>query len=395
MPTGTKAIKDGGWLAHNSGNSRIYGSRGNKQLDFFAYDPAGDSWSRRANWLLGTEGKPPSKGSAGCADGAGIIYATKGNSRQGFHAYYANGDSWRQKKDVPLGLSNKNVKGGTDIVWAYKGAVGSPYLLKGLKNEFYRYDVAGDSWQTLSPAPVGGNVKWDKGSWLAYDDANKKIYAHKAKYHEFYRYDVESGLWSGALAAMPIPGSAGSKKSKDGGCGTYVNGSVFALKGGGTVEFWKYDLAGDSWGERTSMPLGTAGKRAKSGADVVTDGTVLYATKGNKSNEFWMYTPDALWLMRHAVGDGLTAGRVAMDDCRIVTIAPNPLAAGFATVRLSSRRAPFSLRIYDAAGRCVQSAVCSPGPEMALDVRCLRPGVYLVRLSGQGFAESQKLVVQR
>jgi hypothetical protein len=266
--------------------------------------------------------------------------------------------------------------------------------LKGYKNEFYRYDVDGDSWQTLSPAPVGGNQKWDKGSWLAYDGVNKKIYAHKAKYHEFYRYSPDGDSWSGALVAMPIAGSAGSKKSKDGGCGTYINSSIYALKGGGTWEFWKYTISSNSWVEKEQMPPGTSGKKVKAGADIVTVGTVLYATKGNKTDEFYLYVPGA-YVFSLPGHDGVMAGATAMPQGMVIS--PNPLAAGFAVLRYSLPKAgAAALSVYDVTGQTVmQRALAGRGGIVNLDLRHLANGVYLAKLTSDGFVSTQKLVVQR
>ncbi len=395
MPSGAKPVKDGGWLAYDLGTRLVYASRGNKQPDFFSWNPVNDSWKALSPWPTGTEGKMPSKGSAGCADGNGVVYATKGNNKSGFWKYYANGDSWRQKKDVPLGVSNKKVKGGTDIVWAYKGSVGSPYLLKGYKNEFYRYDTGGDSWQTLAPAPVGVNQKWDKGSWLAYNDVSKKIYAFKAKYHEFYRYSPDGDSWSAALRAMPVPGSAGSRKAKDGCCGTYINGSIYALKGANTREFWKYSVATDSWAEKETIPTGTMKKKVKSGADIVTAGLSLYATKGNKSNELWQYVPGA-FLFEAPRHDGVLAGRTVM--AQGMSISPNPLVGGFAVLHYSLPQAGAAeLSVYNVVGQSVMARKLVAGRSgiVNLDLRHLSNGVYLVKFSSEGFANSQKLVVQR
>ena len=399
MPAGGKPIKDGGWLAYDAGKARIYASRGNKQPDFFAYTPLGDSWTPLAPWLPGVEGKLPGKGSVGCADGDGVIYATKGNNKSGFWKYDVATNAWTQKKDVPLGPSNKKVKGGTDITWAYKRSVGAPYLLKGYKNEFYRYDVAGDSWNRLAPAPVGGNQKWDKGSWLASDGAHT-IYAHKAKYMEFYSYDTEADSWSGPLTPMPVAGSGGSKKAKDGSCGVLLLGGwgIGALKGGNTQEFWqcKFTTDGNSWAEKETLPKGSFKKKVKAGADIVTVGGVLYATKGNKSNELWMYIPSGS-VYAAPRRDGVVAGRLAIDDCRLV-IAPNPLVAGFVHLAVGgiSLSRPALVRLYDAAGRCV--GVWKPilrNGSTDLDLRHLAAGVYVVRIVADGFTAAQKLVVQR
>jgi hypothetical protein len=395
MPTGAKAIKDGGWLAYDASKARVYASRGNKRLDFFAYAPDGDSWKALAPWLLGTEGKPPTKGSVGCADGSGIIYATKGNNKQGFYKYDATANAWVQKRDVPLGLSNKKVKGGTDVVWAYKGSTGSPYLLKGYKNEFYRYDVNVDSWKTLSPAPVGSSMRYNPGSWLAYDDVNRRIYAFKAKYHEFYSYNIDKDSWSAALTPMPRAGSAGTKKAKDGSCGTYTGGSVYALKGGNTWEFWKYSIASNSWAEKEQIPLGVNKKKVKAGADIVTAVGALYATKGNKTDELWMYVPGG-FLFEAPRHDGMVAGKTVI--AQGMSISPNPPAGGFAALRYSLPKAGAAeLSVYDVAGQRVVAQALAAGRNgiVNLDLRHLSNGVYLVKLTAEGFAATQKLVVQR
>jgi hypothetical protein len=400
MPAGAKAIKDGGWLAYDVSKARIYASRGQKQPDFFVYVPVGDYWGARAPWLPGTEGKLPGKGSAGCADGNGIIYATKGNNKSGFYKYDANADVWTQLKDVPLGLSNKKVKGGTDIVWALKGGVGYPYLLKGYKNEFYRYDTGEDSWQTLAPAPVGSNQKWDKGSWLAYDGVST-IYAHKAKYHELWKYDTETDAWDPtALVAMPIPGSAGSKKSKDGGCGTYLGAAIYALKGGNTQEFWKYTVATNSWVEKETIPaVGVTGKKkkVKAGADIVALGTDLYATKGNKANELWMYTPGAFAAVPMPEREGVTSSSFLVPRSSFI-VSPNPLASGFVVLRYGLPKAGVAwLRVYNVTGQTVmtQTLVAGRSGVVNVDLRHLSNGVYVVRFASEGFECSQKLVVQR
>jgi hypothetical protein len=395
MPAGAKPVKDGGWLAYDAGTARAYAARGNKQPDFFAYSPLRDSWKALGMWPVGTEGKQPSKGSVGCADGSGHVYATKGNNTQGFWRYSADGDSWRQKANVPLGPSNKKVKGGTDLAWAYRSGTGYPYLLKGYRNEFWRYHPAGDSWHSLPAAPVGASLKWDKGSWLAYDGA-RKIYAFKAKYHEFYAYDTEKDSWGPALQAMPIPGSAGSKKAKDGSCGAWTSMGIYALKGGNTQEFWLYSTAGNSWAEKETIPKGPGGKKVKAGSDLVAVNTVLYALKGNRTNELWMYRPSGL--TAPAPGrDGVLAG-VSAARSPSFEVTPNPLRSGFLHLAVggASLVRPADVRMYDATGRCAgQWKPLLRNGQADLDARNLAAGIYVVRLVSGDLAGTQKLVVQR
>jgi uncharacterized repeat protein (TIGR01451 family) len=395
LPSG-KEVDAGGWLAYDSSSQSIYAAKGNKTADFYRYDPIGNVWTDLSAWPDGTEREKPSDGAAACADGNGIIYAAKGNNTRGFWKYDATKDSWYQKADVPLGASKKKVRGGTDIVWTGNSGAGCAYLLKGFENEFYRYDPDGDYWEALADAPSGANRKWDKGSWLAYDGANT-IYAHRAEHNELYAYDLTGGTWSAALAGMPLVGRSGKKeKSGDGGCGAYVDGSVYALKGGKTQEIWKYTIATNSWSEEDTMPRGASDKSVGAGADIVTAGARLYATKGNKSNELWQFLPRS-FLFGELPPGGVQAGRLAAGEWRLA-ISPNPLAAGFVHLAIggTSLSRPAMVRLYDVAGRCV--GVWKPllrNGAADLDVRRLAAGVYLVRVEADGFTATQKLVVQR
>jgi len=400
MPAGAKPMKDGAWLAYDESNGRMFGSRGNKQPDFYAYAPDGDSWGARAPWPLGVEGKMPHKGSAGCTDGNGHTYAVKGNNTTGFYRYDDATNVWTRLRDIPLGPSNKRVKSGTDIEWALRNGVGMPFLMKGNRNEFFRYNVAADSWEDMKPAPLGQNVKWDKGSWLAYDAANNQLFAFKAKYMEFYSYDPDNDAWSAALAPMPIVGSTGSKKAKDGSCGAYLDGCIYALKGGNTQQFFRYTVATNSWVEMETIPRGIFKKKVNAGGDDVAAGTVIYATKGNKTNELWKYTPGDTALFAPPRRDGVAASGVSSVECR-VSIAPNPLASGFATVSftrpLESSNPRILLSIYSVTGQRVMAQAFAIGRSGAvdLDLRHLSNGVYLVKLETGGFTTQQKLVVQR
>jgi hypothetical protein len=194
---------------------------------------------------------------------------------------------------------------------------------------------------------------------------------------------------------MPIPGSAGSKKSKDGGCGTYLNTKIYALKGGNTAELWRYHVNGDSWGELASMPLGTSGKKVKAGADVVSDGSVLYATKGNKQNELWMYVPGA-FLFDLPERSGVMAGALGIRSAAF-SVMPNPLTRDFAVLRYSLPKAGVAnVNVYNVAGqRVVMQALTGRSGIVNLDLRHLSNGVYLAKLVCDDFVSTQKLVVQR
>jgi hypothetical protein len=295
------------------------------------------------------------------------------------------------------------VKQGAGLAWATKAGFGSyAYLLKGYRNEFHRYDPVTNSWKQLLDAPIGANnrIKWDAGSWLVADaDAGNKLYAFKAKYHEFYCYDTDEDTWSRALTPMPIPGSAGNKKAKDGSAAAWYNGKIYAFKGGNTNEFWRYFPLGDSWKKQDDIPLiGMTGARKKvkaGGALAPFPGMGVFAFKGNKSLEFWNYVPYDVAGAQPS-RDGITAGSTQIGALSFA-IAPNPLAGGLATVRYNLPKAGLAtLNVFDVAGRTVLTQTMAAGRTgtASLDLRKLEAGVYLVKVTTEGFSTTQKLVVE-
>ncbi len=390
LPSG-KAVKDGGWLAGHG--DVVYAAKGAKTSDFYCYHLAGDSWSTRSPIPLGEENKPPAKGAAGAA-GPGLVYATKGNNTQGFYCHDVAQDSWYQLADVPLGTTGKKVKGGTDLAYVETGGNSFVYLLKGYKNEFWRYDVMTNSWQSMAPAPLGvsGRSKYDRGSWLVAGQAGT-LFAHKSKYHEFFAYSVARDSWSAQLAGMPLLSTGGrKKKSKDGSCATWLDSLVYALKGGNTQDFYSYDPVRDSWTTLETIPtLGSANskKKVKTGADIVSVGPLLYALKGNKCLEFWRYVPaSAPTRVQYQTQSGVQADEAAANPGRLV-VTPNPVRAGLATLTASGQAAQWSsgpvvVGIHDASGRVVQrSALRVPRSGVVLDLRGLPAGVYMVRLESE------------
>jgi hypothetical protein len=145
-------------------------------------------------------------------------------------------------------------------------------------------------------------------------------------------------------------------------------------------------------------------KKVKAGADIVTAAAGLYATKGNKTDELWMYVPGAFAGKTGTVPfvehEGVLAGRLAKGEWRMA-ISPNPLASGSATLSFTGAlghlsTGALSVSIYDASGRLVrQSAIYNLQSAMPLDLRSLPAGVYLVKLASDGYESTYKLVLQR
>ena len=94
---------------------------------------------------------------------------------------------------------------------------------------------------------------------------------------------------------------------------------------------------------------------------------------------------------------GLGIADVNMDPGRtLVLIAPNPLGQ-YATVRYNLPKAGLAtLNVFDVTGRTVmtQTLVAGRTGTASLDLRKLEAGVYLVKVTTEGFSTTQKLVVE-
>jgi len=400
-----KPVSAGGWLVYARPEGQLFVAKGNKTQDFYRYDRPLQMWSPVEPIPLGSEQKPAGAGCSGISDDAGSIYMAKGNSSLGFWRYDIGRDSWFQLPDVPAGVPDKNAKGGTDIVYATQRDTGCVFLLKGGTCQFLAYNTLSRTWRRLPDAPLGAGKTYGKGSWILSDGAGA-IYAHKAKYQEFYRYNLHGDSWeSRALNPMPTIGRLGKRrKSGDGGSAVWMDRSVFALKGGSTQEFWRYFPARDSWVELETLPChGSSGRvrKVKSGGSVASDAGydtsyvyyVLFALKGNKINEVWQkpwesypvdggaqttatlrYTSP---LPRFRVRPSLVSGQVAYIDYHLEQ-------PGWAVIQVS-----------DAAGRIRLTCRFRAN---AIGLFCLHmpelpPGTYLVTLKSGGKSRTQKLVV--
>jgi hypothetical protein len=392
-----RPVKDGAWLAYDAGGGLVYAGKGNKSSDFYSYNIPENNWTSLRAIPLGLEGKLPRQGACAASDGSRYVYMAKGNNTLGFWRYDIAADSWLQLANVPAGAHRK-VKAGS-AVYVQVGDSGYVYLLKGPTREFYRFNVATWKWETMQSAPMGSHAKWYGGSFLVFD-GDHTIYAHKARYHELWAYDTKTDVWSGTrLNAMPFVGKAArARRSKDGGSGAWFEGGIYALKGGSTGEFWRYDATANTWAEFDELPaMAASGKVRKvyaGGCMVSVDGT-LFALKGNKTNELWRYALGSSSSLGSSP-DGVMAAQTTLGSGRL-TNSPSPLAGDMLHLnvgRTSSQSA--TVRLYDASGRSV--AIWKPilqNGAAVLDVRHLSAGVYVVMVETDGYSASQKLVIER
>ncbi|MBN2465432.1 S8 family serine peptidase, partial [candidate division WOR-3 bacterium] len=396
-PPSYRQAKDGAWLTYDAGSGLIYAAKGNKTGDFYSYDVGADTWTWLRAIPLGTENRLPRRGACGVADGSRYVYMAKGRNTLGFWRYDIVADTWIQLADVPYGRRRKVRAGG--VTYVQIGDSGYVYLLKGTTCEFYRFNVATWKWETMQPAPSGRHARWYGGSFLVFD-GDHTIYAHKARYHELWAYDVLTDRWSGEqLNGMPFVGHSGRyRKSREGGSGAWFEGGIYALKGGNTTQCWHYDVGASTWSEFDSLPqLGEYGRnrRVYRGGNIINVGGMLYALKGNRTNELWRYALGSVEAPQPS-REGVMAAQTSLGDGRL-TIGPSPLSGGVVHLNAGGTLAQSAtVRLFDASGRQVAArnlTLRNGGADF--DVRHLAAGVYLVKVDTDGRSIMQKLVIEK
>ncbi|MEO0083953.1 MAG: choice-of-anchor J domain-containing protein [candidate division WOR-3 bacterium] len=283
-----RPVKDGGCIT--ALGNKLYALKGNNTQDFYEYDINTNQWVNRSLFPFYTENsniiKRKVKAGADLVSANNMIFAIKGNNTREFWAYYPNSDSWAHKRFIP---SVKGLKAGSNLTF-YNGNI---YCLVGGGYEFYRYDIAKDSWYGLCSAPAGrNNRKFRFGSSIAYG-GNGRIYALKgmSTYNEFYYYDINTNSWEEQESLPYFHPLIRKKRTVKAGGGICYDGAqkIYAIKGGGENEFWQYDILTNHWQALETIPKLHKRSVVKNGADITYADNRVWLLKGNKTKELWAY----------------------------------------------------------------------------------------------------------
>ncbi len=378
-------IKGGGSLV-NCRDKSIYAFKGNNTNEFMEYVISGDSWVMKCPIPYSPEKRKRVKAGAALTYDRtdSTIYALKGNNTLEFWRYHCSGDTWhRLAKGVP-GL--KKIKYGSGLVYLKKGPHRYIYCLKGSKTrEFYRYHIDGDSWSTLPEVPLGESQRECKaGSCLV--KAGNYLFALKGYYNELFAYDYDEDTWY-VKRPLPFYNRLRKKtKAKDGAAMTYDGKRkiIYLFKGGNSDEFWGYFTEADTWIELFPIPTYYPyEKKVKSGGALTYAAGNVYAFKGNKTFEFWMFSWDTTDKYKEdALVEG---GKVRIKGFSpYLRIFPNPNSGRFSVSYYTPKSLPAVLKIYDVSGRylgkIVEEEDIADFHNFPLDLSQLPSGVYFLRL---------------
>ncbi len=235
-PSGKPPGKGACLASDEEGN--VYLVRGNSTFEFWRYGNS-TGWSELAPIPRGS-GNPVKGGSdAVYVIDDGCIYFLKGH-RNEFYRYRIGADLWENLPPAPGTKWGK----GSFIVFDYDSLC--IYACRAKYNELWRFDLRTGTWDTLrirSKMPVlsktGKSAKLKEGGCGAYFE--RSIYAFKgANTNQFFRYDIDGDSWV-EIDTIPTMGVSGRSRGIKAGADLVQAGDAFyALKGNKTLEFWRY-----------------------------------------------------------------------------------------------------------------------------------------------------------
>lgn len=432
VPIGGKNVKDGGALTFCPVDSCIYAFKGNNTREFYSYNINQAKWSvRRQIDIDSVRDRKVKKGSALCA-GDTLIYAVKGNTDE-FWAYNIYSDTWIRLSSVP----GKKLKGGTGLVYVRQtknfeknrdsnklsATTGNSekllpfnemiYLLKGgsKEREFYAYSVDFDTWIKKMDVPLEKHNKIFKdGSAIVYD-GDSRIYALKggSKVNEFYYYDISADTWA-VLAndTIPLkhPNFTKKKKVKNGGGLAIIGSTIYAIKGGGCIEFWQYDINNQTWIGIDTIPWLHKKSVPKNGAALTASFNEVFLLKGNNTHEFWSIFPTPAKeskVLRISDRQPVTNTNLNIDKISEISatnlfVNPNPCSDNATFFYSIAQPGMISVKINDAAGRRVktiyQGYMNDGNHNMNMFVGDIPNGVYFITLETEQNLSKTKLIIK-
>ena len=383
--------------------------------DFHIYTPDADDGS----WLditvpLGTketgDGKNPKKGASIAGyEPTKSIFMLRGSNTVGFWEYKTDtvNGAWIKRANIPYGA--KRPKDASGLVSVTKAGRDYIFAMKGSKtNEFYLYDIIGDSWLKVKSPPNGnsGKLGYKKGSCLCYD-GNDFVYILKGNFGDLFKYDVELDSWIELMRydhRYFVSRDGKKKKPKDGAGLVYYDNNVYMLKGGNTNEFWKYDITANNWIQMGpaavwDVPIGS-GKRVKGGGCITRLGNNFYIVKGGNTNEFYCHpvpTESIASKANQLTEDGVMGKKVGISVFQL-TINPNP-AKNITQVRYTLPNAePVRVKLYNVTGSLIKSYTHSTPTKQGLftiDANDLSAGIYILRFESGKTKVTRKLVLEK
>ncbi len=318
-------------LAYAPTTKRLYAMKGSGTNELWSYDLSTRKWEALAPMPLAPSGGRAKDGCDLTFDPLhgtlGSLWAIKGGGRTDFYRYDIAKDTWESKNPVYLGQlwSYRPPKKGAALAFVPNhGQEGTVYCIPGNgSNNLYRYDVRTDLWSAaadIPSPPPNAFAKCRYGSDMVFDGDSFLYVMKGSNTLDIFAYWPLANTWVDTLDQASLLGPR-SKRIKSGASMAYLNGRLVVLKGGNTQELWGYKFgARDSWVPLTDIPLAYSGpqRKIKRGSSMVAVDSTIYCLKGSYSNEFWEYKPSADPAWTEELGQSAANGEIAANESELL-----------------------------------------------------------------------------
>ncbi|MBU0964527.1 hypothetical protein KKC06_05820 [Patescibacteria group bacterium] len=234
-----------------------------------------------------------SYGATLASDGSSI-YAFRGYFSPEFYRFDPDTEIWKRLADIPSATYDGAdlVYGGDGYMYAFPG--GNAGQTAGSLKQFWRYDIANDTWEAITDAPEEER----RGTSLAYDGNGNiwALFSTSGADNWFYVYDISAGTWTAKSNMTVVPSSGGGGlvfvPAGASGCGS-DDGCLYGVRGGNQDDFYQYDIQNNNWTPTcaTAGCLDLITENVSYGNSIVYDSSHndIYIFQGNQTDEFYQY----------------------------------------------------------------------------------------------------------
>ncbi len=305
---------NGANISYDPEEEAAYYFPGGDRNFFYRYDIPGDSWSRLPD-------VPTTVGYGGSSVIHGrYLYLQSGASTTYFLRYDLEKDSW--ETPVRGVFSDPHVWYGSYYGFGGGTAMttdpdGNAYVIRGAWDTlFQRYDPLTGRSESLAPLPVGSI----DGSQIAYSPSEDAVYfipgsnltgrRSNGRNNYFFRYDVATNTWASLTNDLPPSqvNTSGVSLISDGSRYLYLTAA------GGGATWWRYDTQAAS-GSRWSSTLPTMSGWTQGTASrlLYKDGDI-YSTKGQSTNQFYRFSVSGnTWVRLADIPGTISSGSALID----------------------------------------------------------------------------------
>jgi hypothetical protein len=259
------------------GSGNIYIMRGDYSDEFGVYHIESGEFSKLANLPVGAY-----NGAAMVYnEDEGVIYVTNGairTDRAGtthnyFMKYTVSTNVWEiitaDRFPYQTNYGSSMVYDGDQYIYSTRGSGSSVW---------YRYDTLaseGSRWSTALPT-ISGWVQ-HYGGQIIYKDVSGTDYIYSTRggnTNQFYRYDVDGNSW---LRMADVPGNVYIGGSLSDG----KDGYLYATRGYNSTDFYRYDISNNTWSTIEDVPA-----QVYYGGSSIFENNYVWTTAGSGTNSY-------------------------------------------------------------------------------------------------------------